>query len=596
MAGRWRTGAGAGAAGEPATSGGVAVALLAYALAVLVCCAAMVAWMDAACGAGSAAESVSVEPSLLLANAWPAVLASLLLLGLTRRPLLSAGLVLLLLHLLYVANGVKLGLLGTPLLPADFVLLAHLGDGGALLSHYVSRRVQMALVLACGAVLLVALRERPWRRLRGVPRGLLLAGAALLVATLALGVRPWSTWYAADPGDFHSWSPERSARTSGLPATLLRYAWSMRFALPEPDREQALHLLHAYPPAAQAPDSPRGLPDIVVVQSESFFDAARLKGLEPAQVLPGFRRLAARSRHGDLWVPTYGGGTIRTEFEALTGIGMRYFPGVQYPYFRLTARPLESLASVLDRLGYRTLALHPNSRDFWNRASALANMGFAEFGDIARFDGDARVGYYVGDEALVDHVVEELERAREPLFVFAISMENHGPYAGYPNADPARLAAQPVPPGMGAEAARELRGYLLHLENADRSLARLADALERRNRRGLLLFYGDHLPALPDVYRQAGFDDGHHASEQPAPWLLYDSAGAAPAREDTAAFYLPALLLEAAGIADGGYFDLLARVRRADAPQRQWRPADDEGLRAVSLLRQRGEPIAPATD
>ena len=573
--------------------GSFAVGLAAYVLVVGLLCAAMVAWFDPACRPASDAAAASpLDPALLLANALPPLLACLVLLGLTRRPLLSAGVVLLLLYLLYVANAVKLDHLDTPLLPADFVLIAHLGDGGALLSRYVPRRIQMLVVVAVGALVLLALRERRWPRLRGLARGLLFVTSTLLAASLLFEARPWSSVYAAEDHDFLAWSPSKSARTIGLPATLVRYAWSLKFALPEPDHAQARALVDRYRSTATVAAQPGGWPDIVVVQSESFFDAARLRGLGPAQVLPEFRRLAAKSRHGDLWVPTYGGGTIRTEFEVLTGLAMRYFPGVQYPYFRLTARPLESLARVLGARGYHTLAVHPHLRDFWNRASALANLGFEEFLGINDFHGAARVGYYVADNALVDHLLEQLDRARQPLFLFAISMENHGPYDAYPNADPARLAAQPLPPGLDAEATQRLRGYLLHLENADRALGRLADALSRRSRRSLLLFYGDHLPALPRVYEQAGFDDGQVANEQPAPWLLYDTAGGTSLRDDTASFYLPALLLESAGIADGGFFDVLARVRRADAPARRWTPVDDDGLRALSLLRQRGEPVA----
>ena len=583
--------AGAHALAPAAARGSLALALAAYASVVGLLCAAMVAWMDPACVAIAVGEVPALAPMLLVANLVPPVLACLFLLALTRRPLLSAALALLLLYLLYVANAIKLGQLGTPLLPADFVLLAHLGDGGALLSLYVPRRMQMVLVVVIGAMPLLALREPPWRRLRGLPRGLLLAAAVALATSLVSGTRPWSRVYAAEGHDFLSWSPEKSARTSGLPATLLRYAWTMPFALPEPDRAQARRLLAAYPPREPAPVATDELPDIVVVQSESFFDAARLRGLEAAQVLPEFRRLAAHARHGEVWVPTYGGGTIRTEFEVLTGLAMRYFPAVQYPYFRLTAQPMQSLASVLRARGYRTLVVHPNVRGFWNRASAFANMGFDAFHDLVDFAGADRVGHYVGDDALVDHLLEELGRTRQPLFVFAISMENHGPYHDYPNVDPARVAAQPAPSGLDAEAARALRGYLLHLENADRTLGRLADALERRPRRSLLLFYGDHLPALPLVYGQAGFDDGRHATEQPAPWLLYDTAGMRSAREDTAAFYLPALLLDAAGIVDGGFFDVLDGVRRADAPHLHWRPVDDEGLRALTLLRQRRMPV-----
>src|SRR5690606_3427698 len=140
-----------------------------------------------------------------------------------------------------------------PVLPADFLLLAHLGDGGELLSHYLPRRMQMALVVAFGAALLVALREPPWRRLRGPGRALVLAAAGVLGASLLLGASPWPAVYAAGDDAFNTWTPKGSARAGGLPATLLRYLWRVAAALPEPDGAQARRLVAAHPPAPITP-------------------------------------------------------------------------------------------------------------------------------------------------------------------------------------------------------------------------------------------------------------------------------------------------------------------------------------------------------
>jgi hypothetical protein len=113
----------------------------------------------------------------------------------------------------------------------------------------------------------------------------------------------------------------------------------------------------------------------------------------------------------------------------------------------------------------------------------------------------------------------------------------------------------------------------------------------------LLLFYGDHLPALPLLYEGAGFDDGAKGPEQPVPWLLLDSARPdAVARIDTASFYLPGLLLDVAGIGDQPYFRLLEAVRRTDAPADGWQPAEDEGLAAAMRLRQEGAFAAAVSD
>jgi phosphoglycerol transferase MdoB-like AlkP superfamily enzyme len=570
---------------------GLPWATLSYVFVAFALGCVLVGWQDPAFADDGA---MLADPLAIAINVVPVVLVALLLLLVTRRPALSLGVTLLLLYVLYAVSAMKFELLDTPVVPTDFVLLGHLGDGGNLLLHYVPRSAIAALLLALACVVAFACWERPWQRLRGARRLFALALVSALGVSLLAGARPWSHVYAADGGDYLQWSPAASALHSGLLTTLLRFSWDTAFVLPAPDHALAEQFMHTHAQAAKAaPDGQAhgdDRPDIIVLQSESFFDPARLQGLEPDQVLPEFRRVAAMSRHGDLWVPTYGGGTIRTEFEVLTGIAMRYFPDVQYPYFRLTATAVPSLPSVLAAHGYRTVAMHPHEREFWNRASALGNLGFGEFDAAEQFGDAPRSGWYVSDEALVDHILQKLDGAGGPLFLFAISIENHGPYEDFPNADPQRIAAQPVPAGVVGAGADRLRGYLYHLDGADHSLGRLVDALRKRTRRTLLLFYGDHLPALPLLYQNAGFDDGAKGPQQPVPWLLFDSAHAPESAtpESTASFYLPALLLDQAGIDDHGYFSALEAARRGDHPGRDWAPAEEPALRAVMQLRQRG--------
>ncbi|MBK6377718.1 MAG: LTA synthase family protein [Xanthomonadales bacterium] len=526
----------------------------------------------------------------VMLNAIPATLIAILLLALTRRGLASLSVVVPLLLALYTANEVKLELLDTPLLPGDFQLLAHLGDSGALLARYLTSW-QWAWVIGVATIwLLLLLFERPWSALRGHRRLTILILALLVNGTLFLNIRPWSTVYAAHLDRFETWSPSVSTTRNGLVVTLLNYAWRIGHANALVDRTAAARILHAYPLGPPMP-KPSNLPDIIVLQSESLFDPQRLVDVDAGTMLPNLHRLMQSHRHGDLWVPAFGGGTIRTEFEVLTGLAMREFPEVEYPYFSLTAASdVPSLASVLGGMGYRTIAMHPNSRDFWNRAAAFERLGFDEFDAIEQFAGAGRIGYYISDEALVDRMLARLAEASGPTFLFAISMENHGPYDNYPNADPVRLAAQPVPSGLNEAVAARLRGYFYHLEIADRQLARLVEALRERSRPSILLFYGDHLPALPKVYSDLGFDDGGAAPSQPVPWLLVDSRGtpALPVNESSASFYLPGLLLDAAGIDDRGYFHLLELLRRVDVPRGDWTPPDSEGMRAVMQLRHRG--------
>lgn len=542
-----------------------------------------------------AAEPPAPWPLLLL-NALPATLLGLVVWSLTRRPLLSLWIALLLLAALYGINALKIEHLETPLLPADFVMLGTPRASAGLLLHYLpDSHEDWVRLSGLGLVTLALAAWEPAQRPSGRRvRALHLLITLALAVTLFTGVTPWRNLYAREDARFVPWSPRETVSGTGLISGLLQFRWRYAEPAPLPDRAAAADLLAQVDlrPHEQAA-APADLPDIVILQSESFFDPARLNGLDDREFLPNYRALARESLHGDLWVPAFGGGTIRTEFEVLTGLAMRYFPRNEYPYFQLLDRALPGLASVLAANGYRSLALHPNDPAFWNRAAALRQLGFDAFESEADFADAAREGYFVSDQALVERILARLPDDGPPQLVLAISMELHGPYdARKPLSDRARRDAIEVPDRLPADSAGRLRTFLYHLENADRALGRLAEALRSRERRTLLLFYGDHLPGLPITFRTLGFADGLAPEQQPVPWLLFDPGAGATRREDSAAFLLPGRVLAHIGVHED-WFALSERLRGESRFGPGFVPAGDAGLGALTQLRQRGEPLPP---
>jgi len=537
----------------------------------------------------------------LLLNALPAFSVFGLLLALTRRPLLSTWLVLLGLLGLYGANAAKLGSLQTPLLPADLRFFAEPGPALQLFSQYLHVDALHGVLLACALGITVLLAREPrlhrfarWQRIA------LGAGSLAVGASLVSGAPPWRHLYGAGMPAFQPWALAESANRTGLIGGMLLYHWELGGGdIPAPDREAAIALLEANAPELRAglaaSTSSDALPDIVVVQSESLFDPARLRGVLSGRYLGNLHRLAKKAgTAGDLGVPTFAGGTIRTEFEVLTGAPLASLGGVQYPWLELERDSYPGLARVLDRHGYRSVAIHPNAAAFWNRARAYPALGFSRFVDAASFPQDRIVGLFTSDAALTDRVLDELADDGPPQFVFAISMENHGPFDWRPGLDPQRLAALPMPEQLDAGGRLWLGNYLYLLDDADRELGRLADALAKRKRRTLLLFYGDHLPDLGPTYAQLGFDDGREAKQQPVPWLLLDNRERRPHHLDTRAWLLPGLLLEAAGIRDDAYFNALATLARSP----DFDPDDARsiaGIDALARLQLRGE-LEPLMD
>jgi phosphoglycerol transferase MdoB-like AlkP superfamily enzyme len=553
-------------------------------------------------------------PLRMASNALPGLLLALLLLALTRRALLSFFVAFLAQALVYGVNALKVANLGTPLMPADFRMVGQLGDGGGdLLSGYLPHSPWPYLAIVGGIAVLVLLARyeppvlapRRWR-----VRTAFGMVAAFALATLLAGQPSWAHVYDRGRLGMQPWSATATARHAGLVSSLMLFRLQYGAEHKKPDANAAIQLMAKYDRdirsrlQAPQPDAEQR-PDIVVILSESFFDPTILNGYgRNVDFMPNLRRLAAHGTSGRLHVPTFGGGTIRTEFEVLTGLSLRYFDDIQFPYLQIHTKVIPGIVRTLEAHGYQTLAVHGNDPGFWNRTSAFKALGFDEFISIKQFppDDDANDGKYMSDKAFTDELLRQLKPDGPPRFVLGISIEAHGPYDQAHGIDIKERDAIPVPAKVTGQAKVELQNYIYHIRHADHELGRLADTLAKRDRPTLIVFFGDHLPAIVPAFQQAGFKDGKGFLVQTPPYVLIDTArpAAPPVRLDAAAWMLPGMLLDRAGIHDDAYFALtrvvapeLANLTRApDAPP----PAEDTaqkqldaGMANIAMLRLAGK-------
>jgi phosphoglycerol transferase MdoB-like AlkP superfamily enzyme len=507
------------------------------------------------------------RPGHLIANAMPGLMLASLLLTLTRRTWLSFGVAFLAQGVVFAVSAIKMKNLGTPLLPADFGLVGQLSNGGlSLLSGYLPRAVAPYLaIFALIAVVALLVRFEPPVFARRTYGRRIVATFALgaLFATLFAGTPGWAKVYAGQRLGMMPWSPSENAGYNGVVSNLMQFHLQASRNKPKDDPKAALQLIGANDTAlrehmAQAAQHTRQPPDIVIIQSESFFDPSSVNGYDD-DLAPNLHRLTQEGSGGGLHVPTFGGGTIRTEFEVLTGLSLRYFGNMRYPYLDLHNQVVPSMVRALRSHGYETVALHGHNPNFWNRPAAFQAIGFDRFVSRAGFPANAKNdGTYMADSAMTDEIMAQLPDAGPSRLVFAISIEAHGPYDGSDNTNVAERNAIPVPAGVEGKDKLEWQNYVYHMHHADAELGRLADMLAKRERPTILLFYGDHLPALTNTYEHAGFRDGQPFDTQMVPWVLVDAHndGPPPVHGDIAAWMLPGLVLERAGIHDDAYFAL----------------------------------------
>lgn len=442
---------------------------------------------------------------------------------------------------------------------AGIVILA-LALGLGLVDH-TKRIVLREPVIFSDISELVQVFTHPELYLPFAPRGLLYGGGALLVAAaLALlplepPVWPLAAWHpvlaaalllalilglSRPPLLDHAaaWfrtlaphpEPADNMRRFGTLGTFLTHGMIARSERPARRRraqQSAAPAIIARRPRSRAP--------IIVVQSESFFDPRRLgPGIAP-HLLPHFDALGRRAvQRGRLDTPGWGANTMRTEFGVLTGLSDRDLGYDRFnPYHAFAHEPVPSLASRFRAEGYRSIALHPYSRNFYRRDRIFPLLGFHEYHGLEAFEGAPRQNGFVSDGALAEALVDRLD---DGVFLFAMTMENHGPWL---TDDLHPLGFEPAPGLPSTPAFVPLRRYLAGIASADAMLGRLAAALEAAGG-GTLAFYGDHLPSLPESFDAVGFDDTH------SDYLLWTVEGGSGRRSDIAAHALSGLILETA--------------------------------------------------
>ena len=239
-------------------------------------------------------------------------------------------------------------------------------------------------------------------------------------------------------------------------------------------------------------------PNIILVLLESFIDPSEIKFLECSEdPVPNFHKLESKYTTGYLEVPVVGAGTANTEFEMLTGMGMRYFGTGEYPYkTALKEYTCESIANNLSKLGYGTGVVHNNGGNFYSRANAFSKMGFDYFisKELMNITEYTPTGNWATDDILLGEVEKVLDATPDsPDFVYTITVQGHGTYPEY------EVIENPEIEVSGAENEGKNYAweyYVNQIHEVDKFIGNLVERLNQREEETMVIMFGDHLPTM----------------------------------------------------------------------------------------------------
>lgn len=396
--------------------------------------------------------------------------------------------------ILGIANGYILLKRVTPFNAQDLKIA---GDGIALINNYCNGFE--VVVIAVGAVALLIWLISMWRR-GGQYAGKIHHIAALIgiivcgvlytfVTNIAIDKRVVSTYFGNIAFAYEDY---------GLPYCFSASLFNTGISEPNGYTKKAMAKIDKDGELNQTATSRSSdeLPNIIVVQLESYFDVANAEFFTTSEdVCPNLHNLYQNYSNGYFKVPSVGAGTANTEFEVLTGMNLRYFGPGEYPYKTYSKKhPTESAATALASLGYGTHALHDNTGNFYSRANVFNNMGFdtftsKEFMNVLQTTENG----WAKDEILTQHIMEAMDTTKQEDFVFTVSVQGHGNYPETQVIENPKIKVE----GIEDEALKNKWEYYVNqVYEMDQFVGDLIKAVEERNEPSVVVFYGDHLPTM----------------------------------------------------------------------------------------------------
>ncbi|ATF95017.1 Phosphoglycerol transferase and related proteins, alkaline phosphatase superfamily [Cedecea neteri] len=442
-----------------------------------------------------------IYPVVIAASVF--IFACGLLYLLSARVIFAVGTSSLLVILLQFCNQLKVHYYKDQLLFSDFYLMADPSNASTLL-HYPSAGIAVAAMITL-LILTIIISWRTAPRRRGmlaplIALGVMLGSASLLSHSVLKNQRNWVTMLPGGTGVLSNLA--LSGIQTQYDAPTFPQATSLEFA----SRAAALNNKTAASASVK--------PDIVLLLQESTVDPRLYKVPDP-KLLPHFSMFEQDSKvkaHTPMRVQTFGGGTWLSEFAVLTGMRSDDFGALKSSVFYSAIDHVnDSLFKQMKNNGYYTVVLTPFNKSAYNAGHAYTMMGVDKIIQPQElgYPGDLSDNlWHITTGDVLGYVKKILAgHTDKPVFVYALTMYEHGPYdAGH--SDDYQLASVV----KNEDSAGKFSHYVEKIKNSETALADFFQFVDRRQRPTMFMYFGDHQPGI-------GWENGY-ATAQKKPSLL----------------------------------------------------------------------------
>ena len=494
-------------------------------------------------------------------------------------------------------NFYTLQLRGEPFLPWDLAQVSEAAGvasaAGIKIQTSMIVTVVVELALTVGSFFLYRGRHKQ----RWLPRvaGSAATAAALCLLIFGVYLQPavcQAVGIVADP-----WMQDRYYRYYGVVTGFMTNLSNLEIDKPDSYSEEAVDAIldnvdesqkfstsPLYPTsyaATTAKDEQVKKPTIIYVMNESYWDVSELEqyGIKfDTDVSANLHALQQTSAYVRAYSPSFGGGTCDVEFEALTGYSVSFLPSGSKPYQQHVTKPMFALPSYLKTQGYQTAAVHCFWAKYWSRDTAYPNLGLDDFISLEDMHGVTKVRKHywtnglVTDDSMADQIIGQYEKMKassdEPVFLHAVTMQNHTNYNKDNYPDDQRVKVLEHPAGMKASTVGALEDFATGIRDADAMLGKLTAYFSQVDEPVILVFWGDHYNPIDsnyDVYTTTGYASDSSADPRLHQTTLLMWSNYSDAQVDLgtiAAYDISSVMMNLYGLQQPLYFQFLNRQLR----------------------------------
>ena len=247
-------------------------------------------------------------------------------------------------------------------------------------------------------------------------------------------------------------------------------------------------------------------PNVIAVMCEAFTDIQKwgdIKFLDNNNPYEYYNYLKTTGCWGELFAPSFGGGTAATEFEFLTGNNTSAInPNMPIAYKTLINNDIDSIVRTFKSMGYYAAAMHPGDPWFYNRQNVYPRMGFDTFTSKVDLGPEIppHVAGYIKDSVSAEMIINDYNRHLEEnpeqgYFNFLVTIQNHGPYSGSSLLYEEEYISKEQY-GLTDEQYYIINNYLGGVNDSDEFMRTIHQYINTLEQPTVFILFGDHLPYL----------------------------------------------------------------------------------------------------